>query len=335
MTVIKPKFYDDFRCTASKCTDNCCIGWEIDIDENTLEKYKGVSGDFSDYIKSNITKSPDGSNCFVLKENGRCAFLDGENLCMIYKNCGSNFLCDICREHPRFYNSLYSCEEAGLGLCCEEVSRLLFESSEFELVREENGEIYEEASEDEIETESELLDFRKILFSVICNENETLEKCIEKVILNTEAFSKKYDCEVQKVKVLSDTELVDIMKKTEAVDDNWQPLLNDIENSILIINDNKKAFFESFPECEKDYRKFLCYSLFRHFSQSLFDGRICERVSFSINSMRFIVLCDVLTFLKTGTFTKRDRINNVKYYSKQIEYSEENTEMLIVDNRQL
>ena len=37
-------------------------------------------------------------------------------------------LCDICREHPRFYEWYGEYKDAGVGLCCEEAVRLLLES---------------------------------------------------------------------------------------------------------------------------------------------------------------------------------------------------------------
>ena len=40
MFVMIPEYYNKFKCIASKCSDNCCIGWEIDIDSKTYEKYK-------------------------------------------------------------------------------------------------------------------------------------------------------------------------------------------------------------------------------------------------------------------------------------------------------
>lgn len=51
MFYIKPDFYDKFKCIAEKCTDNCCIGWEIDIDENALEKYNAIEGGFGEELK--------------------------------------------------------------------------------------------------------------------------------------------------------------------------------------------------------------------------------------------------------------------------------------------
>ena len=31
-----PDYYETFRCIAGECKDSCCIGWEIDIDEDNL-----------------------------------------------------------------------------------------------------------------------------------------------------------------------------------------------------------------------------------------------------------------------------------------------------------
>lgn len=39
-----PSYYKNFRCIADKCPDNCCRGWEIDIDEDTLDYYKDLKG---------------------------------------------------------------------------------------------------------------------------------------------------------------------------------------------------------------------------------------------------------------------------------------------------
>ena len=39
MKLCAPKYYKKFRCIADKCEHNCCVGWEIDVDESALEKY--------------------------------------------------------------------------------------------------------------------------------------------------------------------------------------------------------------------------------------------------------------------------------------------------------
>ena len=41
MKVLKPFYYDDFKCIAGDCIDNCCqIQWKITIDEKTYKKYR-------------------------------------------------------------------------------------------------------------------------------------------------------------------------------------------------------------------------------------------------------------------------------------------------------
>ncbi len=155
MFIIKPDFYDDFKCIAGECTDSCCIGWEIDVDDMAFEKYNKINTPFGDKIRSQITKSEDGISCFKLSENERCPFLNENNLCDIIINCGEESLCDICREHPRFYEWFPGVTECGLGLCCEEVCRILLESEgPFSLTEESDGEeIVLEAKEDVAESD--------------------------------------------------------------------------------------------------------------------------------------------------------------------------------------
>ena len=42
MTEIFPNYYDKFKCIADKCRHSCCIGWEIDIDDDTMELYNSI-----------------------------------------------------------------------------------------------------------------------------------------------------------------------------------------------------------------------------------------------------------------------------------------------------
>ena len=36
MDIFAPSYYKKFKCIADKCHHNCCIGWEIDIDDEAL-----------------------------------------------------------------------------------------------------------------------------------------------------------------------------------------------------------------------------------------------------------------------------------------------------------
>ena len=39
-----PSYYKTFQCIADKCEHSCCIGWEIDIDEDSYDYYMGIEG---------------------------------------------------------------------------------------------------------------------------------------------------------------------------------------------------------------------------------------------------------------------------------------------------
>lgn len=35
-----PRYMVGFKCVSSKCIDTCCVGWDINIDENTYNRYE-------------------------------------------------------------------------------------------------------------------------------------------------------------------------------------------------------------------------------------------------------------------------------------------------------
>ena len=122
-----PDYYQDFKCKADNCLHTCCAGWTICIDEDSLSRFS-INPDI-------MSKVDDG--CFVLRDDGRCPFLRDDNLCQMIIDHGEDYICDICREHPRFYNFFEDHIEAGIGLVCEEACRLALDrSSAFELISE-------------------------------------------------------------------------------------------------------------------------------------------------------------------------------------------------------
>lgn len=123
MLITKPDFYDSFKCRAGECTDSCCIGWEIDIDDETMRKYENENDSLS--VKLNRFTDRE-KQCFILTEDDRCPFLKSDGLCELILTKGEDMLCEICREHPRFYARYGDFYDMGEGLCCEEAASLLF-----------------------------------------------------------------------------------------------------------------------------------------------------------------------------------------------------------------
>ena len=137
-----PDFYDHFLCIGDSCKDCCCIGWELDIDDDTFEYYKSVPGPFGDRLRGCMSAarkvSPDapgddslfgddgGSTMYRLKIDGRCPFLNSKNLCEIVLNLGPQALCQICSEYPRYSFEFDGAVEKSLTISCEEAGRLMF-----------------------------------------------------------------------------------------------------------------------------------------------------------------------------------------------------------------
>jgi lysine-N-methylase len=156
------------------------VGWEIDIDDETLEKYRAVKGDFGKRLWSQI-EVPEGDDGepahFRLTECDRCPFLNDDNLCDIYINLGEDYLGYICTHHPRFYEWYVDGREAGLGLVCEAAAELILQKPEhpgypdFEVIEEEDdteAEVMEDEDlQAERETERMLFAMRDRLFGVI------------------------------------------------------------------------------------------------------------------------------------------------------------------------
>ncbi len=325
MIYVKPDFFDDFKCLCGECTDNCCIGWEIDVDDSTYNNYCNMNTSFSQKIKENIVTSPDGSRCFKLSEGERCPFLNKDNLCDIIINCGEDAICDICREHPRFYEWFPGVTECGLGLSCEAVCKLLLESENmFQLTEYNDGqEITLETKDEVIESDTYILTsaLRLSFFEILSDKTCSLENKIVKIIEKTQAFTG------EKIKIKGDAKLIEAYDKTEPIDDRWTSFLSGLKSVLQDITDTKILWEDT--ESNELYSRILAYIIYRHFIKAVFDNSFVERVVFCIESLRFIMLTDAKTLKEKGTLTIEDKVNSIKNWSKQIEYSDENTELLI------
>ena len=135
-----PAYYPHFRCIADACRHSCCIGWEIDIDPVTREKYRAVEGPIGRRLAEEIV---DGDPpCFHLGVDERCPFLREDGLCTLILELGEDSLCEICALHPRFRNFFSDRVEIGIGLCCEAAAELILtRGGETELISvDEDGE---------------------------------------------------------------------------------------------------------------------------------------------------------------------------------------------------
>lgn len=128
MKVLKPFYYDDFKCIAGDCIDNCCHAeWEISIDKKTYKKYRKLKGQWGNKINNNIGRIRSNISDLrygkiKLKDKG-CSLLDEKGLCTIHANLGVEYLCNTCKFYPRKITKFGEIYERNLFMSCPEVAR--------------------------------------------------------------------------------------------------------------------------------------------------------------------------------------------------------------------
>ena len=163
MRYLKPHYYDKFVCTAADCPDTCCAGWQIMIDEDSLDRYGKEPGEFGKRLRNSIDWEEE---CFY-QNNSRCAFLNDKNLCDLYKELGPDALCDTCRMYPRHTEEYEGLRELSLSLSCPEAARIMLSCKDPVRFLEEETEEEDDFEEFDFMMFSQLEDTRDVLFSVI------------------------------------------------------------------------------------------------------------------------------------------------------------------------
>ena len=296
MQEVFPNYYHKFMCIAGKCTHNCCTGWEIDIDDETMQLYDALDTDMGKRIRENI----DGVNPhFILSDGERCPFLNKEGLCEIISEYGEDAICDICYLHPRFKNFYYSFEEVGLGLSCEEAVRVVLgESEPFAIDTPEN-----------IDADEELFFAkRKEIFSILQNRNKSIGERFKQL---ARMFGFEFD--------FSMSYLSDVYLSLERLDDEWTKKIQNLNS----VNFDSQIFENK--EYQILFEQLVVYFIFRHLNKALYDGDYEAKVRFALMSCYLIgAVCSL---------NKCCDIENifdiVRMYSAEIEYSEENTDILL------
>lgn len=159
-----PDYYKEFSCTADKCEDTCCAGWEIMIDKKSLNKYKIALQTADKTLRRRLLTSVKWvQGTFRQDKNKRCAFLNDQNLCDLYASLGKDSLCKTCRLYPRHIEEFEDVREVTLSISCPEVARILMNKKEPVHFLE-----YEKPGEEEYE------DYDPFLYSVLADTRDVL-----------------------------------------------------------------------------------------------------------------------------------------------------------------
>lgn len=302
MITITPNYYKDFHCIADKCTRNCCIGWEIDIDEDTMELYNSLHGKTGELVRSCI--SYDGVPHFKLKDDERCPLLLDNGLCTLICELGEGALCEICSEHPRFHNYYTYAEETGLGMCCEEAARLILTSRDkFNLVTSDGK------TPVFTEDEQSALSVRQKAVDIMTNRDKDISIRMQGL---KKLWGGKMPC--------SDTKSWSkFYLGLERLDDKWTELVENLGQADADIED----FSGYDEETQIALEQLAIYFLFRHVSGSY--AEVYKRIGFAYVSCAFVSAM----YRVRGLKGIKDFIDIAVMYSSEIEYSDSNPDLIM------
>lgn len=294
MKLFAPKYYERFACIAERCRHSCCIGWEIDVDDSTYKKYASLRGGYGDQIKKSIdtTDTPH----FILCDSDRCPHLNEKGLCKIILNLGEDHLCDICREHPRFYNFTSGAKEVGLGIACEEACRIVLSSDGYdELVC-----LYDDGS-DPVDYDFDATCHREEIYRILSDRSRPYTERLE-------AIGTKHGAELS---ILDDEQWHDVIKSLEYLDEGHKDLF-------LRFSASPKRS----KETEVILERTMAYFIYRHCTEA------CDEYELSLSVGLCLFLESLLASLIQGLSELSEICELARTVSEELEYNVDNTDLI-------
>lgn len=349
MTEIFPSYYGDFHCTASHCSDNCCIGWEIDIDPDTLSLYKKADTKKELKIMEHIDTSGDEPH-FILRDDGRCPFLDEHNLCDVYRTLGEQALCQICSLHPRFINTYGDVTEYGLDLCCEEAARIILSQQTFCTYKQ--GKItktLETAGPSEASSAffHALNICRNKIFTFISSGIYELEPLMQSLLeygelLDDRVFDENY-LEMERTDIPAPdakypilmwdenilAKCIAFLRSLTPLSVSWHNFLADAARDLKHILPLRESFLQAYPAFHKEARHLLNHYIYHYFLSAVWEDEVFSKVFFAVFIVRMTELFDTAFYYYHKSFSLQDQIFICSQLSKEIEYCSENLEKVL------
>lgn len=287
----------EFKCIADKCKHTCCRGWEIDVDEETYEIYQALPGEFGDRIRASIvTESYDDTR---ENHNPEAAGKEAVHHFALTEDERCPFLnernlCDI----------ILNLGEDYLCDICSEHPRFYKEVEDGRFACG-YGLCCEEAA-------------RLTLFPEYEAENQIPEN--DEYGIDSEILGNIEDVELQKV-----IELCKLLASLESIEKRWISSVNKIalcKPKVDIFNGKHNCTICKLNGIMDQFAGAFCnlyrYMIFRYDSEK-YATMMCAVI---------LHICDMDKSEK-GDFTREDMIEIVRVYSADIEYSDENADIIM------
>lgn len=356
-----PEYLHDFQCEASACSDTCCEGWGIAIDSVSLKKYRKYPGFFGNRLRNSIDWESESFEQY----NGRCAFLNEENLCDIYQEAGEDMLCKTCTRYPRHYEEYENLREISLSLSCPAAGKLILGPKKLAFLNE-----YRETPEEEyeqfdfflftklneirdydyqvIQNRELSVEFRMALLSATAHDLQ--ERVRREQLHEVDGLLKRYSRPAflktaeKKFAAFRDNraegracrrKLWRKLYRLEALRPGWREYLKRQERrlyeelSLEAYSEARTEFAEYYRDREYEYEQLLMYYVFCYLCGAVYDGDLFSRIKLAVVNTLLIRELDLAAWLEKGKeLTLADQVELTHRYARETEHSDRNMDAL-------
>lgn len=305
MEQIFPDYYRDFHCIAGECRHSCCIGWEIDIDPETMAFYHTVPGELGCRLRNCITH--DEPPHMILGEGERCPFLNEGNLCDVILALGEEHISQICTDHPRFRNELPGRVETGLGLCCEAAGRLILgrESPMRLEIQGEGG------------VEDEIVALRDEVIALLQDRTLRIDERVSAMLTLCGASPSTRMME----------QWAELLLGLERMDEAWTARLEALRDEWKDVD--LAGFDRHMTRRQGEYEQFLVYLVYRHLANAFDEAEVAARAGFAAFSYQLLRGLGAVLWTQEGRFDFEAQVELARLFSAELEYSDENLDILL------
>lgn len=358
-----PNYYKEFSCIGKKCTDTCCIGWAVDVDDESASIYKNIPIPIGNKLREKL-KGQNGGYYFELDKNKRCPFLNKDNLCELILTLGEGGLCVTCTEYPRFYADTPIYEQVDLTLSCPEVARIFFSKKEhIKYITEDiddstldyifgedpfgtgakrdDNKFYDDIKHSDMEKIDLdrllfLLSVREKVFNIIKYNKGNIISLWENLIsLILKSYNEKEEDYIFFLDILSsfeDEKILSNIREMEVVNPLWKKYIKSIcKNREKVSLNIKNILYRNDAFIDRSMERFISYLIFRYLIDAFYHKDIKRTLSFIRRCLRIFLLLLGEYLLDDNSKAINNTIieERARIFSRQIEHSDRNVEILL------
>lgn len=356
-----PHYFEQFRCVAAECEDTCCAGWQIMIDEDTLEKYKNVGGTFGNRLRNSIDWE---KGCFCQYDK-RCAFLNDDNLCDLHMEAGEHMLCATCRDYPRHMEEFEGLREGSLSLSCIEAAKIILGCKEpVQFLKFEDDVEDEEYEDFDYLLFTKLMDAREKIIGLLQNRDIRMELRIAAVLqlaeqmqeavsreemFQMDALLDTFGSEEFLAKLQEDTKdamsdieycatkrkMFRVFGKLEVLKSDWPDYVKKAER--ILYGEGQGFYDEQFKKFQKMkpsefdvwVEQLMVYFVFTYFCGAVYDENILGKMQIAVVSTTLILELALAKWMEGNSQLTFEQFVDIAHrVSREFEHSDLNLSRL-------